>query len=257
MARIVVIGSGKVAESLCRAIAVSPHELIQLCARNAVRGKTLAETFGCSLTDDPSSVAVADIYVISVKDDAIATVASRLGAADGSVVAHTAGSVPMTELPARFRRGVFYPLQSFSEGRQIDFSTVPLLLEADSPETMDTLRTLACDLSDRVSEADSAQRAEIHLAAVFASNFTNHMYAIGQGLLRESGIDPGILSPLIAETAAKAVAATDARRVQTGPAVRGDRKTMEAQCRKLASKPHLLEIYKLLSQDIWETSKKI
>ena len=257
MARVVIIGSGKVAEALCRAISHSSNELVQICARNHQRGKLLSETFGCLLTSDPASVTEADVYLISVKDDSIASVAARLGAADRAIVAHTAGSVPMEELPERFRRGVFYPLQSFSEGRLIDFSKVPLLLEADDPETLGVLKSLGHTISDSVSVADSSQRAEIHLAAVFASNFTNHMYAIGQELLAGSGINPDILSPLIMETAAKAVASPAARNVQTGPAVRGDKKTMEAQCRKLASRPRLLEIYKLLSKNIWETSRKI
>ncbi len=254
---VTIIGSGRVAGSLCEAISGSSYELREVCARNEARGRALADAFGCGYCADPAYAADADIYIISVKDDAIGEVASRLKPPKGAIVVHTAGSVAMSALPGSFCRGVFYPLQSFPEGRKINFREVPLFLEADTPEVMARLKAFASELSYSVAEAGSEERARLHLAAVFASNFTNHMYAIGEEILRESGIDPKVLGPLIMETAAKAAAAPAARIVQTGPAVRGDAKTMEAQRRRLSSRPELLSLYEIISKEIWETSKKI
>ena len=175
-----------------------------------------------------------------------------------AAVAHTAGSVPVTAIPERFaRRAVFYPMQTFTRGREADFSVIPVFLEASSPELRPELEAFARKLSGTVIWADSAQRCKVHLAAVFACNFANHMYAVGERIVRGAGLDFDVLKPLIAETAAKACDARSPLDVQTGPAVRNDFATKARHGDLLAFDLRLKNIYSTISQSIWETSKKI
>ena len=184
MKRICLIGSGNVAEAFAVALGgLHPDgrfRLGQIYARNRARGAKLARMAGCDHTDDPTQLVPADIYLISVSDTQIGAVAENLDFGN-AIVAHTAGSVSLNVLPDRLsHRGVFYPLQTFTAGRRIDFRQVPLLIEGEHPDTAAALRLLASELSDSVYEVSEQQRAQLHLAAVFACNFTNHMYAIAQ-----------------------------------------------------------------------------
>ena len=133
MERVVIIGSGNLAEALAQAVARSGLKLVQLFARNAQRGKTVAALAGTQWTSDPAWLAEADIYLIAVSDRAVAEAAASLPIPAGAVVAHTAGSVPLEALPDRptTRRAVFYPLQTFTKGREVDFSQIPVFLETD------------------------------------------------------------------------------------------------------------------------------
>ncbi len=257
MNEVVIIGSGHVAESLAQAMAERGMRLVQLWARNGVRAQEIAALAGCGWSDRPEELAAADLYLLAVSDRAVAEVAATLPIPEGAVVAHTAGSVPLEALPAKFaRRAVFYPLQTFTRGRRVDWNEVPIFLEASTPEVYAELEALARRLSRHVLPADSARRARLHLAAVFAGNFANHMYALGDRLLRDAGLDFGVLKPLIAETTAKALAAASPAAVQTGPAVRGDRPTQERHVALLGDE-RLQDIYRSISQSIWETSRKI
>ena len=257
MERAVIIGSGNLAEALARAVAGSRTKPVQVFARNAERGRAVAALAGTQWTDDPAQLAAADIYLISVSDTQIGAIAENLDFGN-AIVAHTAGSVSLNVLPDRLsHRGVFYPLQTFTAGRRIDFRQVPLLIEGEHPDTAAALRLLASELSDSVYEVSEQQRAQLHLAAVFACNFTNHMYAIAQELLAEKGLPPQLIGPLISETAAKALGCPSAAAVQTGPARRGDRQTQQKHLGLLEGHPQLQELYQKISTEIWETSKKI
>ena len=256
--RIVVVGSGNLAESLACAVAQSGAQLVQLFARNRQRGPEVARLAGTGWTDDPQQLAAADLYLLAVSDRAVAGVAEALPIPATAAVAHTAGSVPLEALPARYaRRGVFYPLQTFTAGRRVDFRTIPVFLEASAPELLGELETFARRLSQTVCFLDSAQRAWIHLSGVFACNFVNAMYAAGEAVAAQAGVGFEVLKPLLAETAAKAAAAASPRAVQTGPAVRHDRPTLERHEALLAGDPQLQALYRTISQQIWETSKKI
>ena len=258
MKRVVIIGSGNLAEALALAIAGSGLELLQLFARNPERGRTVAALAGCSWSSDPEALRLdADIYLIAVSDRAVAEVASALPIPASAAVAHTAGSVPLEAIPGHFaRRAVFYPMQTFTKGRPVDFSVIPIFLETADPGFRAELESLARELSRTVIWADSAQRARVHLAAVFACNFANHMYALGEETVRRAGLDFGVLKPLIAETAAKACDARSPRDVQTGPAVRNDTATQERHRALLDGDPTLQEIYTQISENIWQTSRK-
>lgn len=159
--------------------------------------------------------------------------------------------------PPHARRAVFYPLQTFTKGRSVDFSQIPLFLETDDSPLRPALEAFARRLSHTVVWADSACRAKVHLAAVFACNFVNHMYAVGEGIVRSAGLPFDVLKPLLAETAAKALDAASPADVQTGPAVRNDLPTMARHRALLAAAPRLENIYSIISNNIWEISKKI
>ncbi len=255
--RVAIIGSGNVAEALARALRRAPVEVVQVWARNAERGRKvarLAETRWCGEAD---GLAVADIYLIAVRDAAIAEVAAALPFPKGSIVAHTAGCVALDMLPASVRRGVFYPFQTFTAGRRVNFRQVPVFIETEQDDrTFHKLHDLANMISDRVSWADGAARARIHLSGVFASNFVNAMLGCAAEALLGTGVTLGELEPLITETARKAVESGNPASVQTGPAVRGDEATQQRHLQLLWRNPELQEIYKRISEYIWKTSKR-
>ena len=181
---VVIIGSGNLAEALARAVAASPLSLRQVFGRNRDRVAAVAALSGTVGESDPSRLARADIYLIAVSDAAVAEVASSLPIAAAAVVAHTAGSVPVDAL-ARFpRRAVFYPFQTFTKGREVDFSEIPILVETASPDLRGEVEAFARCLSRTVLYADSALRGQVHLAGVFACNFANHLFELGGEVLR-------------------------------------------------------------------------
>lgn len=255
--RVVIVGSGNVAEALARALPASGAKLCQVFARNRERGPRVAALGGTTWTADPDRLAEADLYLIAVSDRAVGEVAASLRLPDGAVAAHTAGSVPLDALEAFPRRAVIYPLQTFTAGRAVDFARVPLFLEASDKGTYQAVERFARRLSSQLYPADSKRRGILHLAGVLACNFVNALYAAGERTLAREGLPFEVLRPLIAETAAKALAAPSPAAVQTGPAVRGDLPTLERHRALLAEEPLLLEIYNLMSRYIWETSRKI
>lgn len=256
---IVVVGSGNLAEALARAVAAAPDlRLRQLFARNAERGAAVAALAATEWCSDAARLAPADLYLIAVSDRAVGEVAAALPIPAGAFVAHTAGSVPLDEIPSKYgRRGVFYPLQTFTRGRAVDFARIPLFIEGSDERAARQLEAFARRLSRTVLRADSAQRRAIHLAGVFACNFANAMYTAAGEVLREAGLPFDVLKPLILETAAKAADAPSPAAVQTGPAMRGDAPTLARHRAMLAAEPDLEAIYRKLSHYIWETSKKI
>ncbi len=248
MIRVTVIGSGGVAESLALAVSRSAElSLEQVFGRNAERVAHISQRCGVSPSDEFRD---ADVYILSVSDRAIAEVCSSLVFPDEALVVHTAGSVG-EEVISHPRRGVLYPLQTFTVGCEVDMSDVPIFIEG-----CELVREVAESLSSRVVEMDSKGRQQLHLCAVFACNFVNSMYATSATLAQRANIPFEYLKPLIAESCRKALSVADPRTVQTGPARRGD---VEVQQRHLSmlNDENLENIYKILSLQIWETSKKM
>ena len=256
---VVIVGSGNVAEAFARTLASCKGiSLRQIFSRNSVRGRAVAEIAGVEWCGDMEQIAPADLYIISVSDRAVAEVAESLRVPEDAIVVHTAGSVAMDAIPQRKGgRGIVYPLQSFTSGRVVNISSVPLFVEADSDRVSERLMKLASLISSRVEYADSERRRVIHLAGVFVNNFVNHLYAEGSDILAREELDYDILKPLIAETAAKAIATNNPRSVQTGPAVRGDVVVTDRHIKMLADDERKRQIYKHITESIWETSKKI
>lgn len=259
MIRVVVVGSGNVAEAFARTLAMSRGlAIVQVYSRNEERGRAIAEMAGVEWCGKMKDIAVADLYIIAVSDRAVADVAASLVVPEEAVIVHTAGSVPMDAIPERKGgRGIIYPLQSFTSGRAISLGDVPLFIEANDEVCRERLMHIASLISSRVDYADSERRRTIHLAGVFVNNFVNHLYAMGAETLEREDLDFDTLKPLIMETALKAVASGDPQSVQTGPAVRGDRAVTERHLDMLKDDKLKQEIYRQINQRIWETSKKI
>ena len=254
---VIVVGSGNVAESVAVAVSECPQlELRQVVARNTKRAGEVAALASCEWCDDMAQAADADLYIIAVSDRAVEDVAMALRRSEGSIVVHTAGSVERSVLGEE-RTGVLYPFQTFTAGRRVDFSAVPLFVEGSDEQTTQQIESVANLLSRRVYRATSAVRREVHLTGVLACNFVNALYAMAADRLEGNASLPfDVLRPLIEETARKAVDATHPRSVQTGPAVRGDFSVAERHTKMLGDE-HKTQIYKLLTEYIWQTSKKI
>lgn len=256
--RVIIIGSGNVATHFALASAQTAGvELVGVWARNGESGRELAERCGVAYLSDPT-LPEADLYIISVSDRAVAPLSASLIFPEGAVVAHTAGSIAVEELSeAITHRAVVYPLQTFSKGRSLDFSKVPLFIEGATERAVEVAMEYAELMSRNVRRADSSVRRRLHLAGVFVCNFVNRMYGIGAEVVGEEvGFD--LLKPLIEETALKALATDNPASVQTGPAVRGDREVWERHKALLTveGKDSAATIYEQISNDIWQTSKK-
>lgn len=255
---IIIIGSGNLAESLAAAIASSPElELRQIWARNPQRGQLLADRTNSTTTHRKEELAKADIYLLAVSDRAVGELSESLPIPPESIVAHTAGSVPMEALAKYPNRGIFYPFQGFSAGRIVSFEAIPLFIEGANPRVVEVLKEVASTLSRQVYEADSERRRRIHLAGVLANNFVNALYQAAAEVLEKADLPFEVLKPLIVETALKAIEAQQPCDVQTGPAKRGDVATQQGHLHLLEGEERLQQIYQLLSEQIWETSKKI
>ncbi len=253
----VIIGSGNVAEAFARALPACGIEVRQIFARNAGRGEAVAALAGCGWTDDPAHLAAADIYITAVSDSSIGSVLDPLAVPATAVVVHTAGAQPVEAIPAHFaRRGVLYPLQTFTAGRKVDFGAIPFFIEASDPATLAAIREVASRLSCHVFDSTSESRAEVHLAGVFACNFVNALYGIGQEMMARAGAPFEALVPLIVETARKAADSGDPAAVQTGPARRHDTTTMQRHMALLDGNGRLKNIYELMSQEIWEKTSR-
>ncbi len=251
--KIVFLGSGNVATHMASALKMLGHEVVEVYSRKYENAQALAVKIGAQPIDRIDCVSsLADLYVFSVKDDVLAEVIAKMPHSNGIWV-HTAGSVPMSVFSAYVRNyGVIYPLQTFSKQKEVCFSDVPLFLEGSSVEIICRLEELANELSNSVHCLSGQKRAVLHLAAVFASNFANHMYSLAGQIVAEEGVPFDVLRPLIAETTAKAMELTPWE-AQTGPAVRGDQKVMKAHMELLKS-PEMKELYALVSESIYNFS---
>lgn len=243
--RIVLLGSGNVATHLARALAPN---IIQVWSRNPRHAETLALNIGAEAIENLNDIAPdADLYLISVSDDAIIPLAEQLQGRKG-IWAHTSGSIPATALKGvGDAHGVFYPLQTFSRDVDVDITQVPLFIEASTPEAADKLKKTAAIFTSHIYDADSDRRRRLHIAAVFACNFANYMWLKADTLLREEGLDIRVFAPLIEATLTKAMT-TGPRDGQTGPARRGDRSVIASHETMLHGDDR--EIYSLISASI-------
>jgi predicted short-subunit dehydrogenase-like oxidoreductase (DUF2520 family) len=241
-------GSGNVAWHLAKGLSGQGFVISGIWSRNYANAKSLADSCDSVAIENITELGLnADLIIIAVPDKSIEEVASAIVDFNGIVV-HTAGSVSMNVLKGKFEHyGVLYPLQTFSKEIQVNMAEVPFFIESSSAETGLALKEAASKLSVKVYEADSHQRLLLHISAVFASNFSNLMYVIGNELLKSSDLPPEVLYPLIAETARKATTG-DPLKLQTGPARRNDMLTIEKHMAALASQPKYAEIYGLLSK---------
>ncbi|MCV6629215.1 MAG: DUF2520 domain-containing protein [Flavobacteriaceae bacterium] len=253
MIKITLIGAGNVAQHLYRAIQQSPScEMVQWYARNLDRIYKYQEEV--KLCDQIKSLETADVYILAISDDAIVPFAQVLPPLGGLLV-HTSGTVGMHQLPKQFRRGVLYPIQTFSSDVAMPFDQVPFCLEAEQKSDMQLLKSIASSFGCPTYKMSSSSRAHIHLAAVFVNNFTNQLYRIGHEITESQGIHFDILKPLIRETANK-VQEQSPYRSQTGPAKRGDKKTIKKHHKLLHEREDFMKIYQQLTNSIAKTHGK-
>jgi len=248
--RITIIGSGNVATHLAAAFKNAGHAIVQVYSRDMQNASLLAYHVKAEAIDSLEQInPETDLFVIAVKDDAIEPIAAEL-AKYNKMIVHTSGATSLQILQKHAQNaGVFYPLQTFSKTRELNFNTVPLCIEGADDKIASTLNELAYTVSQNVYRVNSEQRKTLHLAAVFACNFPNYLYHMSQQLLTEKQLPFDLLRPLILETAEKVQEHLPAD-VQTGPAVRNDEKTMASHLEQLQENPDLQAIYKLLSQGI-------
>ncbi|UUC44648.1 Rossmann-like and DUF2520 domain-containing protein [Flavobacterium cerinum] len=247
MIKIAIIGSGNVAQHLITVFQkTATVKLVQVFARKKETLSTLVPE--ALVTSDLSGLKEADLYIIAVSDDAISDIAAQLNFTNKLIV-HTSGSSGMEVLGNQNRKGVFYPLQTFSKTKAVDFKTVPLCLECENEADYQLLEAVANAISDKVYRISSEQRQSLHVAAVFSCNFVNHLYQIGDEICRENNIPFEILFPLIQETADK-IKTLSPQAAQTGPAIRRDQKTIERHLAFLKDNPERTEIYQLLTESI-------
>jgi predicted short-subunit dehydrogenase-like oxidoreductase (DUF2520 family) len=253
MIRLSVIGSGNVAQHLIQAFSKTTEiELVQVFSRNSEAVSFLISND--KIISNFTELKAVDLTIIAVSDDAIAAVSNQLPFED-RLVAHTSGSVAMEALNSRNRKGVFYPLQTFSKSKEVDFKVIPVCLEAANDNDLQLLTNVAKAISNSIANVDSEQRKALHVAAVFVSNFTNHMYQIGNEICEENKLSFDILKPLIQETANKILSLSPAE-AQTGPAKRKDTQTINAHLNFLTDE-NQKEIYKMLTKSIIDNGKKL
>ncbi len=253
MITVSIIGSGNLAHHLIQTF--EAHENIvlqQVFARN--KTNVIAKINRANITSDLSTLTAADVYIMAVSDDCIADVSNRFSFKNKLVV-HTSGGVSMAVLNDKNRKGVFYPLQSFSKNKAISFENIPICIEAENETDAKLLTTLAQSISKSVYQVSSLQRKSLHIAAVFANNFVNHLYQQAYEICQHNEISFEILKPLIQETAQKIIHLTP-QEAQTGPAKRGNTKLIKSH-EDFLKDPKQLIIYKTLTQSILEHAKKL
>ncbi len=251
--KICILGSGNVAHHIGKALLDAGHNIVQVYSRNKVTCKAVAKRCKSTwIVDIKELHTKADLYLLTVSDDAIAQVSKSIPftLTKKQMIAHTAGSVAIDSLcSAGVHHGSFYPLQTFSKSRKLSFHKIPMCIYGSDNYTTKKLTKLAKSISKDVRQIDDTTRKEIHLSAVFTCNFVTHLIAEAEAILVDADVDKTILSPLIQETIAKTIA-QGASQAQTGPARRGDTKVINSHLEMLSNKPAIKKLYKQLSSAI-------
>ena len=253
MIKVSIIGSGNVAQHLISAFAKANNiEILQVFARNVNSISHLLHS--SKIISNYNDLQEADLYIIAVSDNAIQEISSKIPFKN-KLLAHTSGSISINDLDSRNRKAVFYPLQTFSKNKDINFLEIPICLETQNDQDYIILEKVAQSISNNVQKINSNQRKALHVSAVFDCNFTNHLYQIGNDICQENNVDFDILKPLILETANKILILTPTE-AQTGPAKRGDSQTINSHL-KFLSNENQIGIYKLLTKSIIDNGKKL
>ena len=250
------IGSGNLAWHLARALDNTDFAVREVYSRTPAHAQALVGNLYSAevmttldFSDSPSR-----IFIMAVADDAIEGLARRLNLPSGSILVHTSGSQPLSVLgyAPTPNIGVFYPLQTFSKSKRVDFEEVPFFIESENTETEKVLMAMGKAISKKVFKISSTDRKALHVAAVFASNFTNHMMYIAEKVMKENKLKFDWLKPLIAETINKSLS-IGPEKAQTGPARRGDLEILDRHLEFLQENEPIAEIYKVISQHIVDT----
>tara|TARA_R100000935_G_scaffold21876_4_gene40538 strand:- start:90759 stop:91514 length:756 start_codon:yes stop_codon:yes gene_type:complete len=242
MISILLLGYGNVGQHLHRAMQGVTGVTVQ-----QIYNRSFVENIETPQTQKLSDITEADVYIIAVPDDVIGDFSAKLPFRNKLVV-HTSGGAHMEVLSNANRRGVFYPLQTFSKNTEVNFSTIPICVEAENKDDLKLLKKLGSNISKNVTEISSEEREQLHVAAVFINNFTNHLYHIAETISAKNKMEFDLLKPLIAETAKK-IETLSPSQAQTGPAKRNDTKTIEKHLKLLEGSAYR-ELYEKLTESI-------
>lgn len=253
--KITLIGAGRVATHLARALK-QQHQIVQVFSRDLQHAETLADQVNTQAINQVNQLdPQVDLVIIAVSDQAISSVIESITSyLPENLIVHTSGSTSLSVLQnTHHRAGVFYPLQTFSFERNVNWAETPLFVEAAEQQDLAFLTELANSLSHRVYQYSSKQRQTLHLSAVFACNFSNYCYDLAKQIVDAEQVDFSLLYPLIMETANKATQ-NDPKQMQTGPAMRGDQNILKMQRHLLAEtqRNDLENIYALMSEGIYK-----
>ncbi|PSL05797.1 Rossmann-like and DUF2520 domain-containing protein [Cecembia rubra] len=251
--KVALLGTGNVAWHLAPALEEAGHTVTEVYGRDLDKVQQVTNRLYTAeaKTDLDFSDSEAEIFILAVSDQAISELADEVILPEGSILVHTSGSVSLDILgySSASYIGIFYPLQTFTKNRELSFEDVPFLLESEDATTLQKLKKLAKSLSPHQYIVKSKDRMALHVAAVFASNFSNHMLRLAEEIMARKGLDYEMLKPLIIETISKSLE-LGAKKAQTGPAVRTDLNTLETHYQFLNYNEQVAEIYRLISQDI-------
>jgi predicted short-subunit dehydrogenase-like oxidoreductase (DUF2520 family) len=254
--KIAILGAGNVGYQLAWHLNNTGHQVVQVFSRHLPAAKFLGNLMDIPCTDKMEEITKdADVYLLTVNDDSIEQLTPQLHLGD-KVIVHTSGTVPMNVLEkVSTNYGIFYPLQTLSRNVSVNFDVIPICLNASNEFTKNILKELASTLSNKIVEVDDEKRLAIHIAAVFANNFTNHLFSVSQMILEKTGLSFEIMKPLINETVRK-IQNHDPLNVQTGPAIRHDDHTIERHLKFLEEDGRFAPLYKILSDDIQKHAKE-
>jgi predicted short-subunit dehydrogenase-like oxidoreductase (DUF2520 family) len=254
--KISFIGAGKVAGALCRQLYRSGCNIQKIVSRTEKGGHALALLCNSEWSGNYNFISSEDLIIVAVPDDRLPDVLQKITCGENTVVAHTAGSMGLDIFPDTLKhRGVLYPLQTFSENREIKFPDLPFFIEASDTYSSELLKNIAESTGGKVYFVDTERRRMLHIAAVFACNFINHMLTAGKEITTKAGFTFEILEPLVIETINKAMEAGP-EKSQTGPAYRFDKGTIKKHIDLLSFSPELQGVYKVLSRSIMRFYKK-
>jgi predicted short-subunit dehydrogenase-like oxidoreductase (DUF2520 family) len=257
MATITLIGSGNIAWQLGLGLIKAGHTIEVVYSRTISNAKILSELIPNSIATDSLNFKEkkSELFIVAIKDQALEEVLQFVVLPPNAIIAHTSGSVSI-EVVQRFpKHGVFYPLQTFTKGKETDLSKVPFGIEASDEVTYKTLITLAQSISESVQPISSHQRKVLHIAAVFACNFTNYLFSVSDDILKKEKLNFELLKPLVEETIQKAFEIGPVKG-QTGPAVRGDKEIIQQHLEYLKQEPALQKLYQLISERISKRGKE-
>jgi predicted short-subunit dehydrogenase-like oxidoreductase (DUF2520 family) len=250
------IGSGNLAWHLAPALDNMGNVVREVYSQNPNHAEALTERLYQAEVKATLDFSTSDskVFIIAVSDDAISDIAREIILPEEAILVHTSGSQPLTELQyaATQNLGVFYPLQTFSKSKKVDFKEIPIFIESYSDEVENTLIQIARSISKEVRKIGSEERKALHVAAVFASNFSNHMLTIAKDIMQQNSLDYDWLKPLITETINKSMYMGPGE-AQTGPAKRGDLNILDSHLEFLQGDESVAEIYKVVSQHIIDT----
>jgi predicted short-subunit dehydrogenase-like oxidoreductase (DUF2520 family) len=250
-------GSGKVASVLCKELYLKGHTITKIVSPGREKGEKTAASCGAEWSDVPSYSDNTDLIIVAVPDHRLEEVLASIECWKETIVVHTAGSFGIGVFPPGInKKGVFYPLQTFTPGREIILNEVPLFIESSDQRTGSVLRAIGESLGCAVYSSDLEHRQLLHVAAVFVSNFTNYMFTSGKVISSKAGFPFELLQPLIRETVNKALEG-DPAGSQTGPAIRNDLNTIEKHLELLSFYPELKNIYKEISGSIMNYYKQV